>query len=196
MAQKRRYGVWVPAFAGTSSSHSIARMSAATSGTFARNRFPHIALLMRATAANQFSTCRHLRADFGTHRIDQHETLAGLDMPEGPAIACTRALRYRADPMNGADLVAEHDGAIGANQRSVTLLGIEELGARRNHAALDQFRERDPRSVARGHEWRKRGFGQSIDSGDARFRRRSVSAVAFKADVAAAETFCDRAGGA
>src|SRR6185437_10792000 len=89
---------------------------------------------------------RHSGADFGAQLIDQLEALLGLDVPEGPAVAGAGALRHRAHAVDRADLVAEHDGAVGADQRAVTLLGIDQLRAGRNHAALDQFGER--------HAWR------------------------------------------
>ena len=114
----------------------------------------------------------------------------GLDVPEGPAVAGAGALRHRADAVDRADLVAEHDGAVGADQGAVALLGIDQFGAGRNHAALDQFGERHARGVARGHERRQRRFRQRFDRRDARFGRSRIGLVALEADVAAAETFC------
>ncbi len=59
---------------------------------------------------------------------------------------------------------------------------------------LESFGERDARRVARGHEWRQRRFRKRFDGGDAGFRRTRIGLVAFEPDVAAAETFCHRAG--
>ena len=106
------------------------------------------------------------------------------------------ALRDRADAVDRADLVAEHDGAVGAHQGAVALLGIDQPGAGRDHAALDQFGERHARRVARGHERRERRLRQRLDGGDARFGGGGVSRVALEADVAAAEPLGDRASGA
>src|ERR1700676_3042693 len=92
------------------------------------------------SAAKKLSR-RHRGADFGAQFVDQLEALLGLDVPEGPAVAGARALRHRADAMDRADLVAEHDGAVGADQRAMPLPGIDELSAGRNHAALDQLGE-------------------------------------------------------
>src|SRR5215467_6619148 len=72
---------------------------------------------------------RHLAADLGAQLVDQPEALLGLDMPEGPAVAGFRALRDRADAVDRADLVAEHDGAVGPHQRAVALLGIDQFRA-------------------------------------------------------------------
>src|SRR3954452_1551643 len=80
---------------------------------------------------------RHAGADLGAELVDQLETLLGLDVPEGPAVAGLRALRHRAHAVDGADLVAEHDGPVGADQRAELLLGVEQLGAGHDHAALD-----------------------------------------------------------
>src|SRR5258705_5464529 len=55
---------------------------------------------------------RHPGADFGAQFVDQLEAALGLDVPEGPAVAGGRALRHPADAMDGADPVAEHDGAV------------------------------------------------------------------------------------
>src|SRR5579863_540328 len=59
---------------------------------------------------------RHVLADFGAQFVDQLEALARLDMPEGPAVAGFRALRHCAHAVDRADLVAEHDGAVGAHE--------------------------------------------------------------------------------
>src|SRR4051812_834671 len=42
---------------------------------------------------------RHSGADLGAELVDQLETLLGLDVPEGPAVAGLRTLRHRADAM-------------------------------------------------------------------------------------------------
>src|ERR1700753_3586325 len=68
----------------------------------------------------------HARADFGAQFVDQPKTLFGLHVPEGPAVAGAGALRHCADAVDRADLVAEHDGAVGADQRAVAFLGIDE----------------------------------------------------------------------
>src|SRR6476620_12407025 len=75
---------------------------------------------------------RHFRADLGAHLVDQPQAILGLDMPEGPAVAGAGALRHRADAVDRADLVAEHDGAVGANQRAMALFGVDQPGAGRN----------------------------------------------------------------
>ena len=86
-------------------------------------------------------------------------------------LQASEPLRERADAVDRADLVAEHDGAVGAHQRAVTLaLGVDELCAGRDHAALDQLGEGDARRLARGHERRERRFRQRLDRGDARLR--------------------------
>src|SRR6266516_5528859 len=77
----------------------------------------------------------HLGADFGAQFVDEPQAFLGLDVPEGPAVAGTRALRHRADAVDRADLVTEHDGAVGADQRAMALPGIDQSGAGRNHAA-------------------------------------------------------------
>src|SRR6478752_6219877 len=138
----------------------------------------------------------HLGTNFGAQLVDQLEALAGLDVPERPAVAGPGALRHRADAVDRADLVAEHDGAVGAHQGAVTLSGVDEFRAWRNHAALDQFGERDAGGVTRGHERRESCCRQRFHRGDARFRRSRIALVAFKADVTPAETFCHGAGGA
>src|ERR1700721_1955257 len=96
------------------------------------------------------SARRHSRADFGAQFVDQAQALLGLDVPEGPAVAGAGALRHRAHAVNRTNLVAEHDGAVGPHEGAVAFFGVHQFGAGRNHAALDQFRERDPRRVARG----------------------------------------------
>src|SRR5579883_3673011 len=83
----------------------------------------------------------HLTADLGAELVDQLQALLGLDMPEGPAVAGLGALRHCADAVDGADLVAEHDRAVGAHQRTMPLLGVDELRAGYDHAALDQLGE-------------------------------------------------------
>ena len=85
------------------------------------------------------SACGHPGADFGAQLVDQLEALLGLDVPEGPAVAGFGALRHCADAVDRADLVAEHDGAVGADQRAMAFFGIDQSGAGRNHPALDQF---------------------------------------------------------
>src|SRR6266568_8009319 len=134
---------------------------------------------------------RHPGADFGAQFVDQAQALVGLDMPEGPAVAGAGTLRHRADAVDRADFVAEHDGAVGADQGAVALFGVDQFGAGRDYAALDQFGERHARRVARGHERRQGRFRQRLDGGDARFCRSRVGVIAFEADIAAAETFGD-----
>src|SRR5262245_4130824 len=46
----------------------------------------------------------HLRAYLGAQRIDRYQLLAGVDVPEGPAVAGLEPLRQRADPVDGTDL--------------------------------------------------------------------------------------------
>src|SRR5207244_3642859 len=75
------------------------------------------ALLTMRSLSRRRSACRHLAADFGAQLVDQLEAALGLDMPEGPAVAGFRALGDRAHAVDRADLVAEHDGAVGADQR-------------------------------------------------------------------------------
>src|SRR5712672_2899879 len=91
------------------------------------------------------STRRHPGTNLGAQLVDQPEALAGLDVPEGPAVAGAGALRHRADAVDRADLVAEHDGAVGADQRAMALFRVDQFGTGRNHAALDQLGERHPR---------------------------------------------------
>ena len=62
---------------------------------------------------------------------------------------------------------AERDRAVGAHQRLVALLGVDQLGAGRDQAALEQRRERHARRFARGHERRQRRRFQRLDRGDA-----------------------------
>ena len=69
------------------------------------------------------------------------EALRRFEMPEGPAVAGVEALRQRADAVDRADRVAERHRAVGAHQRLVLLLGVDELGAGRHQAALEQRRE-------------------------------------------------------
>src|SRR3979411_1771495 len=92
--------------------------------------------LADATTNLKNSARRHLGADFGTQLVDQPQALLGLNVPEGPAVAGPGSLRHRADAVDRADLVAEHDGAVGADQGAVAFSGIDQFGARRNHAAL------------------------------------------------------------
>src|SRR6266436_8049957 len=84
------------------------------------------------------SARRHPGADFGAQLVDQPQTLLGLDVPKGPAVAGAGSLRHRADAVDRADLVAEHDGAVGADQGAVALFRVDQPGAGRNHAALDR----------------------------------------------------------
>src|ERR1700733_5238286 len=93
------------------------------------------------------SANRHLAANFGAQLVDQLEALPGLDMPEGPAVAGLRTLRHSADAVDRADLVAKHDGAVGAHKGAMALLCIDEFRARRDHAALDEFGERNARRL-------------------------------------------------
>src|SRR3979411_2774640 len=92
--------------------------------------------LADATTNLKSSARRHFGADFGAQLVDQPQALVGLDVPEGPAVAGAGALRHRADAVNRADLVAEHDGAVGADQRAVAFFGVDQFGTGRNHAAL------------------------------------------------------------
>src|SRR4029453_18367697 len=71
------------------------------------------------------SAHRHLAADFGAQLVDQLEAPLGLDMPECPAVTGFRALRDRADAVDRADLVAEHDGAVGADQSVMALASVD-----------------------------------------------------------------------
>src|SRR5919204_5245767 len=96
----------------------------------------------RARCAEWTLARRHFGADFGAQLVNQLQAVSGLDMPEGPTVAGLRTLRNRTDAVDRADLVAEHDGAVGAHQSDVPLLGIDQFRARPNHAALDQFGER------------------------------------------------------
>src|ERR1700688_3117584 len=109
----RGRGVSVPAFARTTS-HEDPGEGTGRSARHANDFF-------------ESSARRHFGADFGAQLVDQLEALVGLDVPEGPAVAGARALRYRADAVDRADLVAEHDGAVGADQSAVTLLGIDQF---------------------------------------------------------------------
>src|SRR5262252_3995154 len=68
----------------------------------------------------------HSGADLGAQLVDQLEAALGLDMPEGPAVAGLRSLRDRAHAVDRADLVAEHDGAVGAHQGAMPLPGVDQ----------------------------------------------------------------------
>src|SRR5260370_40587972 len=68
----------------------------------------------------------HPGADFGAQFVDQAQTLVGFDVPEGPAVAGARTLRHRADAVHRANLLAEHDGAVGTHQRAVTLFVADQ----------------------------------------------------------------------
>src|SRR5438874_9549559 len=80
---------------------------------------------------------RHLGADFGAQLVYQPEALIGLDVPEGPTVARARPLRHRANAVDRADLVAEHDRPIGADQRAVALFGVHQPGTWGHLAVLD-----------------------------------------------------------
>ena len=103
------------------------------------------------------------------------------------------ALRYRADAVDRANLVAGHDGAVGTNQRAVALLQVDQPGAGRNHAALDQFGEGRTGAFARSST-APASPGAATDRRNALFGRLRIGLVALEADVAAAETFCHGAG--
>src|SRR5580704_11498027 len=101
----------------------VARISAAPSGGCLLSpgwRFAYPGYKLENSAR------RHAGADFGAQLVDQPEALLGLDVPEGPAVAGAGALRHRADAVDRADLVAEHDGAVSAHQGAMTLLGIDQ----------------------------------------------------------------------
>ena len=102
----------------------------------------------------------------------------------------------RADAVDRADCFAKGNRAVGANQRAVAALGVGEFYAGRDHAALDQSRERHPRRLARGHEGCERRLGHRLDRGDAFFRRGGVFTLALKTDEAPAQPLRHRAGGA
>ena len=138
----------------------------------------------------------HLRAHLGAQIVDRGEPLAGLDMPEGPAVAGFQPLRDRAHAMDRADLLAEHDRAVGAHQHLVALFGVHQIDAGRDQAALDQRGERHPRRLARGHERRNRRRLQRFDRGDSLHRGLRVIRIALDTDIPAAEFLRDRAGGA
>src|SRR5207247_3376998 len=139
------YGVKEASYIYTESRRNRARQPAEITGLASRGwrRRDHVEGRMKK-AASCSARC-HPGADLGAQLVDQPKTLLGLDVPEGPAIAGAGALGDRADTVDRADLVAEHDGAVGADQSAVALLGIDQLGAGRNHAALDQFGECDAR---------------------------------------------------
>ena len=69
--------------------------------------------------------------------------------------------------------------AVGAHQRAMPALGVDEFDAGRDHAALDQRRERHPRRLARGHERGQRRLRHRLDRVDALLRRLGV--VRFRA---------------
>src|SRR4029077_2167085 len=118
----------------------------------------------------------------GAQRVDQGQRALLLDVPEGPAVARLEALRQRADAVDRADRLAERDRAVGAYQRLHAALGVGELVARRDHAALEQRRERDARRLARGLETGERRLRQRFGRRDALDRRRRVAGVALDAD--------------
>ena len=136
----------------------------------------------------------HLRPHARAQRVDDGRALRRLDVPEGPAVAGLETLRQRADPVDRADRFAERERAVGAHQRLMPALGIDELCAGRDQPALDQRRERHARRLARGHERRERRLGQRLDRGDALLGRRGVGGVALDADEAPAEPLRHRAG--
>src|SRR5579883_2545988 len=134
------------------------------------------------------------RPDLRPKCVDEHERALAFHVPEGPAVAGFQPLRKRADAMDRANGIAKRDGAVGAHQRLVAALGIEQVRARRDHAALDQRRERHARRFAGRRKRRKRSFGQRLDSGDAALGRLPVGLVALDADEAPAKAFCHGAG--
>src|SRR5581483_7389799 len=138
----------------------------------------------------------HLGADHGAIGVDGGETLVGLHVPESPAVAGLEPLRQRADAVNGTDAFAEADGAVGAHQRLVPALGVDEVLARQHQAALHQSGKGDARRLAGGFD-RSQGFRrQRCDRSDAFARGLGISGIALDADKAAAELSRHRAGGA
>src|ERR1700722_6878670 len=141
---------WIPAFAGTTTCCGAASCTILFApcppfqNSDMKSRMVGSLRLARPTIFFGKSTCRHLGADFGAQLVDQPQALLGFDVPEGPAVAGARALRHRTHAVDRTNLVAEHDGAVGANESAVAFFGIDQFGAGRNHAALDQFGERHP----------------------------------------------------
>src|SRR3546814_18475283 len=67
-------------------------------------------------------------------------------MPEGPAVAAWRALRRRADLMDGAFVAVHLDAAIGAHPRPVAPPEVGKGRPRLDEAVLDQCAKGHARS--------------------------------------------------
>src|SRR3954452_8923696 len=97
------------------------RASAARSDSRARCLKLNLSFQELRLCSRLISARRHPGADLGAQFVYQSQALVGFDVPKGPAVAGARALSHRADAMDGADLVPQHDSAVGANQRAVAL---------------------------------------------------------------------------
>ena len=84
-------------------------------------------------------------------------------------------------------LLHERDGAVGAHQRPMPALGVDQPGAGRQQAALDQRGERYARRLAGGHERGKARGRKRRGRGDATLGCRRIIRIALDADEAAAE---------
>src|ERR1700722_5692614 len=97
--------------------------------------------------------------------------------------------------MDGADRLAKRDGAVGANERAMPPLRIDELDTGRHKSPLDERREWHPRCLACGHEGGERRFGQRLDCADAVFRGGGVIRLSLDPDETSPQSVRHRAGG-
>src|SRR3546814_9726847 len=86
------------------------------------------------------------------HRVDDAQFLAGVDVPEGPAVAARRALHPRADLVDRSrGLALAIEAAVDAHLRLPAALRIGQHRSRRDQPAFDQSAERDARRSFRSH---------------------------------------------
>ena len=149
----------------------------------------------------EFSGCENYSAamreafpDLGAEVVDRGQLVPALDVPVGPAVAGLESLSERAGAVDRADLTAELHGTVCTHHGKNLALGVEQLLARLDHAALDQRRERHARGLARRHERCKGGFVERFDLRKARLGRGSIGRIAFDPDELAAEALCGGAG--
>ena len=105
-------------------------------------------------------------------------------------------MRQCANAVDRANGAVERYRAVGAHQRLVPLLGVDQSGARRHQSALDQRCERNARRFARGHERRHRRRFQRFGRRNAFVRCLGVFGIVLATDEAPAQPLGDRAGGA
>ena len=80
----------------------------------------------------------HLRPHARAQGVDHGQTLRRLHVPKSPAVAGLEPLRQSADPVDRADRLAECNCAVGAHQRPMPALGVDELYAGGEETALYQ----------------------------------------------------------